>query len=522
MSQIEELISAKGFDNLSPPEALKHVGLLIDASNDLNNEKGLRRALVLSEAIRSRLIGAVDIATLDYFEANAWSGIRKISRPEAGDIWEWENLEFENEIICLRRAVLCEQIEEMQPDRVCQIFTNLGNALSNIGRFVEALQYWDAALAIGPEFSMALGNRAVGLESYGRALYDEGHAAVFFKQAHRDLSAISTDVEPHATSSFDSMRRKIESSMNPEYLAADFSFRRVSLGRTKTERRYRQWCLENRLFLNPLNDISIWPVATHDVLSTPSIVTPIGEGPYHHGFFNQMKQEFVSARYLLYSGLANEDAHFSDREVLLLDTLDYPLYGIAIEKVKCAFRLAYSLFDKIAYFLNDYIKLGLRERQVSFRTIWYNKCNRSKGLREIFERRANWPLRGLFWVSKDLYEDKSGFRDAIEPMAREIQEIRNHLEHKYLKVHEYLGSAQPDENDQMSRLFFDTLAYSVTLERLEAITMSLFRLARASLIYLSLGIEAEERMRARERDPDALVPPIFLEKIEDDWKRKDL
>jgi LA2681-like HEPN len=41
----------------------------------------------------------------------------------------------------------------------------------------------------------------------------------------------------------------------------------------------------------------------------------------------------------------------------LYNTLDYPTYSVAIEKVKAAYRLAYSLFDKIAFFLNAYLDL---------------------------------------------------------------------------------------------------------------------------------------------------------------------
>ena len=52
-------------------------------------------------------------------------------------------------------------------------------------------------------------------------------------------------------------------------------------------------------------------------------------------------------------------------------------------------------------------------------------------------------------------------------------------------------------------------------------TSSLFQLVRASLIYLSLGIEAEEQIRAKERGPNDLVPPMFLDIWEDDWKRRD-
>src|SRR5207245_1998729 len=88
------------------------------------------------------------------------------------------------------------------------------------------------------------------------------------------------------------------------------------------------------------------------------------------GFFNQIKQEFVSARYLYYEGLRSKGPHFSDRDVLLYNTLDYPVYSLATEKLRAAFRLAYSLFDKISFFLNHYLQLGHNPNKVSFRGVW--------------------------------------------------------------------------------------------------------------------------------------------------------
>ena len=41
------------------------------------------------------------------------------------------------------------------------------------------------------------------------------------------------------------------------------------------------------------------------------------------------------------------------------------------EKLKIAFRMAYSLFDKIAFFLKKYFRLPVSEQRVNFRTLWY-------------------------------------------------------------------------------------------------------------------------------------------------------
>jgi hypothetical protein len=209
-------------------------------------------------------------------------------------------------------------------------------------------------------------------------------------------------------------------------------------------RRYRHWCLQNRLFLNPLNDLGAHSIAGGDVLTLPDFVTAIDEPPTLIGFFNQMKQEFASARWLYYEGVHAHDPHLSDRDVLLFNTLDYPSYGLAVDLVE-----------------------------------------------------------------KD-------FEDVMEPDAEALYKIRNHLEHKYLKVQEILIPRTPDTKS--SSLWVDRLAYSVQREVFEAKTLRLLRLARAALIYSSLGMHCEE-IRRRKNKGKTMTAPMILDIWDDEWKR---
>ena len=121
--------------------------------------------------------------------------------------------------------------------------------------------------------------------------------------------------------------------------------------------------------------------------------------------------------------------------------------------------MAYSVFGKIAYFLNHYLKLGMPLTSVSFRSVW--RTQKGEPVRELFEASENWPLRGLFWISKDLYEP--GVHEVAEPDAEALAELRNHLEHKYVKVHE-MGLPRPIAGSDRKDPFFDDLAYAITLK----------------------------------------------------------
>ena len=266
----------------------------------------------------------------------------------------------------------------------------------------------------------------------------------------------------------------------------------------EAEQAYRRWSLSHRLFLNPLNDLGAIAAAAADTLHLPPVTVEIGTSPYLEGFFNQLKQEFVSARYLLFEGMTDRQQHFSDSGVTLYDTLENPVYGLAGEKVKFALRSVYSLFDKLAFFLDVYLKLGIPSKQVNFRSFWYQSQKPDKGTKPNIESRENWPLRGLFWLSKDLYDSTPGFRDAMEPEAREIDITRNHAEHKYLKVHDDLWPALSAAAEPVPA----ETALSIGCGMLGQRTLRLAKLTRSALLYLAYAVHVEEWRKDQERSPD--------------------
>jgi hypothetical protein len=521
--RLHELLDVADISELESGQALAAIGQLVDLSFDLQRQKGLRHAIKWSQQLDAVELPVDQRALLNYFTGNAWSGIRQISRAGTAKTWDWHQEELEQEIMCFRRAALGGTDASLARPRLCQVYTNLGNTFSHIGRFVEALDYWDKALALEPAFPMAMGNKGYGLFYYGIALYDGGHRQVFLKLAHEHLSrALQGELYADARHGFRDVVDRIESGLEADYLKDPLELPEFELGNGDNEQKYRRWCLANRLFLNPLNDLGPHSIAATDVLTTPSIAVPLGAGPSYPAFFNQMKQEFVSARFLLHEGLHTQEAHFSDKDVLLYNTLDYPVYSLATEKQKLAFRAAYSLLDKVAFFLNEYMELGIRKHQVSFQRLWYDpKGDRGK-VRGEFRELQNWPFRGLFWLAKDLYEDRegnSGFRECIEPEGRRLAEVRNQLEHKYLKIHDEMWLDVSDQHSGVTSPFRDALAFSVGRTEFSEFALKMLRLARAALIYLSLGVHVEERRREASRGPEKRVGQMHLDRYEDDWKR---
>ena len=288
-------------------------------------------------------------------------------------------------------------------------------------------------------------------------------------------------------------------------------------GRSKAERQYRQWCLDERLFLNPLNDLGaqaraacddlVLPPISEDLHARPGVSTP----PPLIGAFNQLKQEFVSARFMLYEGLHEAKLHFSDRGVSLFDTLDYPVHSFATERVRTAYRTAYSLLDKVAFLVDHYWKLNKIADRINFKNVWLVEGRTS--LLDQFKEYENWPLRGLFWLSKELFDDQ--LRSTTAADARELHDIRNALEHKFLHVHE--GWAWPQSRLPLGS---DVLGLSISSDLLGKKALRVMKMARSALIQLALAIGVEERARAKDR-PDSIIGPMPLFDFDDRRKRRD-
>lgn len=526
MDDLQTLL-ASDLAALDNDRAVNRIGDLIDLATDLGDENGAAVAVSWCGSVQARPLDDEQRALLHYFEANAWSTLGALRGLQASQVVQWSGPAadcWEKEIISLRRASISPGFPTLHPLQRCQVLTNLGNRLSSLGRFSEAVECFDGALAIDSRFGMALGNRGMTLSHMLGTMPHLPHApgccatTAFHQAAQSSLKAAcklpvtseALQYFKHYAAHLDRAGHKPKDPFDPA---------QGNLGLGKAEQDYRQWALVHRLFLNPLNDLGPITAAAADTLHLPPVTVAIGASSFFEGFFNQLKQEFVSARYLLYEGVSDRQPHFSDSGVTLYDTLDYPVYGLAGEKVKLALRSVYSLFDKLAFFLNYYLELGIPAKQVSFRGFWYQSPQKpDKGLKDDIERRENWPLRGLFWVAKDLYDPRPEYREAMEPEAREIDTTRNHAEHKYLRVHDDLWPELTAMANGPSSMPGDA-SLSIGCEMLTQRTLRVTKLARSALMYLAFAVHAEEGRKQSERGPDEKILSLPISWLEEADKR---
>jgi len=494
------LLGSDPAPNLSVKEHLDLLARFIDFASDARDEAGARRAVGLAKRLRdAKTLTEEDSTLLHYFAANACRILKPSPIPGSPNVWAWYDEAIEDEIRYLRLARRSLGFPKLEAYTQGQIQTNLGNAMSTLGRFAEAIECFDRALIAWPSHGMARGDRGICVRAYASPLPHLPHApgfcttSAFLREARKDLEqSLRLPLEGDAREHFEANLRQVTDLISEVHSADGFARDEELHAGSLQERVYRKWSLRNRLFLNPLNDIRTHPQAACDVLHLPTFTAEPQRGPLLLGLFNQMKIEFVTARLLLFEGVTSSEGHLADQGVLIADTLDCSLFSVGTEKMRCAYRSAYSIFDKIAFFLNFYLELQIPAADISFRRVWLKTEKRAKTLRAEFESRPNWAMRGLYWVSRDLQAHKTD-TNAIDPDAKDLARIRNHIEHCHLRIHDesWVLSGRGPGGEAADGSF-----YSVDRDDFTRRALRLLKLARSALIYLAFSVDAEEAARS--------------------------
>ena len=487
------------WSELSNRERLSLVSVLFNYSDKYNEIDGLERVIELNEQLEVQELEPEYASQWYYQLGNAHSVLAHKKASEKFKFNFFDSNHYIKAIGYKRAAVVQDDLDKLSKGQVSRTYVNLANILAETGRVCEAMRLYNNALDVSPDHGMALANRGQVKWEYSMLLFNNHQKHMFLHSAYLDLKVAlehANDIYPGARASFqlifDHLKRFDDRSNSIH--AED----EQPLGDSEEEIAYNKWVLNNRLFLNPLNDISTHTYAAYDNFHLPNMILPDEDFPYP-GMYNRMKQEFVSARYIFYEGLTGDGNHFSDRRVRLENTLDYSVSGYRTEQTKTALRLSYSIFDKIAVFLNNYYsihEIAEDEDEPSFDEVWYpNMTYDYRNLHAVFETSTNWALNALYWLKKDFSHYISERDDESSIIvAHELRSVRNAAEHDYFKVIEdsFIDKSQRREN----AVFQDTIYDAIGEHELKRATMEMLRLSRAALFYLSFAVHiAEEAKR---------------------------
>jgi tetratricopeptide (TPR) repeat protein len=389
-----------------------------------------------------------------------------------------------------------------------QSLTNLGNSFDTLGRDLESIEAYDRALAIDPDFAMALGNKGMALARVSRLA--DGHANAVLGQAVTALDAALADragilasAGPGAIESFAALRKTIQVTNDGEGHEHGHGHTFGSSAEPWKDP-YLEWCRREGLFLH-VSLVCLEEEQEHlDPLFFRRLINKIGEEDriaVLQDAFNSIKQDFIAARYSAWlvsspTSPIREQASETSSRTRFLDSLHYARWGTRVGMASQAFAAAANLLDKIACFAHLYLGTG-RVKDVYFSSFWHPRRGpESKEMEAAFRaelERTETFNRGLLALCDLSCDLKRNTRLA------ELIERRHSATHRFLVVHEWEPGGAPTGD------FLDRVSIS---ELLDGLIWQL-RTARAALIYLARSVEIREGRIGREAEAEGKVIPTL-------------
>lgn len=414
------------------------------------------------------------------------------------------------EIFCYRKTLnIAEEIRERGIwilyktvlGCIYQAYVHLGNLYDHLGRHQDAQYSYLLAAQMMPSDYMWKFN--VGFSLGGMFGYYENRVKPFVVEQAKALLKPYLD-RPETTSSAKQMWERI-SPLKTWPLSDDREYEYTDT----EEDRYAQWVNDHILRLNAYNDVHPHSLLSQDdSLYFESLFYEkerFDESQRLMALLNEIKQEYVSARYMLYSYFVNSGTiHFSDSNVKIADVYDQCNYSYNIELAKAAFRALYSLLDKIAFALNEYLGLGIKGKDVSFSTFWYSERKTRTLRQEILDYSMVISLAGLLFIRNDIYGGDESYLQADE--TKLLQKVRNAMEHRAIQIVD-----QGVFEDKGSVLF-------ISREEFEKVSMSLIRTVRQAIFCFVNAVSHISYDQAEQAKKHGVVMEQFFDEVEDSEK----
>lgn len=276
----------------------------------------------------------------------------------------------------MNRRIMPEYI-----DSINRIHINLGNYYANQYRYCEAMEQYNRVLNKNDKYGMALLAKAICIENNPVLLnfIDSEILLKYLIEIYSKIRISSFDDEGRNLNDF--CRNKI---LKLKEIEKDKSY--------KKSFKFNEMIMIYGYFLNPLDELSIDDI--EDIIP-------------NNLFLRELFNEFIFCR----DKLTKIDYSDDEEEIRFLNVI---------------FQKYYSFFDRVAYFLNYYFKIGITEEKINIKSIFE---------KDILDYKNPY-LYAIYWNTLEYREYKN--RQSSNPYLpydyRKIEERRNILEHRIEKI----------------------------------------------------------------------------------------
>ena len=355
---------------------------------------------------------------------------------------------------------------ESQPD----VWINKGNVLDDLGRHFEALYCYDRAILLNSQHYNAWGNRGIccytlsylveNKDDKNKLYYD---AMIYFAIEFKLYPLVEIDDFYRNLCNNFIQNNKIVVDLNttlkqqlPKKRAiVEECFNLNSNKDQNFQNFYLNFCELHNLFLNTHFDCQNCGRSSSDVINV-SIIGSVNDNIRPYKFFKEwysLIDDYKTARFYLTL------AQYRHPDFLFLDKpryeSDYSLnYYLNVEILKSAFLVAFNIYDKVSYLLNDYEELGIKDENVSF---WGGKSIFTIE-DKILLKKNDWNknLIALYSIKKEI-EGKEEFT--------KVKNIRNLITHRYFVLYD-IGGIESDNYMNIQEFFKSTLYMLLQLKNI--------------------------------------------------------
>ena len=382
------------------------------------------------------------------------------------------------------------------------VLIKLGNVYSHMGRLQDGIGcYKGAALLYPNDYSWKF---HFGFTLFNTHSYYERAAERFVVSLMKDMLRDCLDKKEYSQSAFDVCN------IIKDWESPDLNEDKPINYEATEEGDYNHWINQNVLRLNAYNDINFTStLCQEDSLYFDGVFSPKAEPDSWRRLFqmlNEVKQEYVSARYMLYSYFEKTGSnHLSDKNVRLADVYDRSNYSFHLELAKSAFRSLYSILDKIAFALNDYLDLDMNPERVNFSNVWYVNSKSFRIKEEILKYKSLYSLAGLLFIRNDIYGGADDYLQAEE--TRLLKKVRNAIEHRAIIIVDD-GILEDDGSVlTISRMEFE----GVSINLIKTVRQAIFCFVNAIN-----HIECDKKMEISKNGE--MIVPQEIDSVKDDEK----
>lgn len=380
------------------------------------------------------------------------------------------------------------------------IYTNYANLLDIQGRSLEAINFYDKAIRKNNTWGMAYGNKAISIIALARisGKYQTAQYILAYQLLKKAIECKDSVIEIggiQALSEFEARITEIESlfSDKKNLLSNPFEHSKIETKSLSDKlKEYYKFSIENDLFLNLHIQDKECEAATIDHVFI-SLFTPIHDNDTFYrfaGWINEIKESYMTARYLLFeSKIKSDDKSTISKLTDIVYPLDYSTKTLYTGLLKSSIKESFSILDKIAYFLNEYLDLEIRNKEsINWQNVWFRdlKVNNPKHWFEdscTFHHKIknieNYSLFALFSLFLSIRDSK-------------IADLRHQLTHKKILVKIEGSGNNIDE---------------FTLDKLENSAVKLLHFTKYSIIYLINFVNSQENCK---RKTGLVVPMYFI------------